>query len=211
MAHHGVKDPTKDKLRVVFDLKAKHTGISLNDHLMQGPYLTSSLAGVLLRFMEGQHAVTADIQEMFHQVKVSEDDRDSLRFLLWPGGDTNQAVHEFRRTSHVFGARSSPSVVNFCLRQAALDYGDKYGEEACHAIRRNFYVDNLLKSMDSEEDSFGEVSSYQLHHFVDASQTGYGVATNLPTVSKNNQVNRTLVTGRARVAPLKRPSFHEWN
>ncbi|XP_068231963.1 uncharacterized protein [Palaemon carinicauda] len=89
---------------------------------------------------------------MFHQVKVPKDDRDSLRFLWWPGGDTNQAIQEFRMTSHVFGARSSPSVVNFCLRLAALDFGDKYGEEACHAIRRNFYIDNLLKSMDSEED-----------------------------------------------------------
>ncbi|XP_068242318.1 uncharacterized protein [Palaemon carinicauda] len=62
---------------------------------------------------------------MFHQVKVPEDERDSLRFLWWPIGDTNHAMQEFRMTSHVFGVRSSPSVVNFCLRQAALDYGDK--------------------------------------------------------------------------------------
>ncbi|XP_068237173.1 uncharacterized protein [Palaemon carinicauda] len=361
MAHHGDKHPTKEKLRVFFDLKAKHAGTSLNDHLMQGPDLTSSLAGVLLRFREEKHAVTTDIQEMFHQVKVPEDDSNSLRFLWWPGGDTNQAIQEFRMTSRVFGARSSPSVINFCLRQAALDYGDKYGKEACCAIRRNFYVDNLLKSIDSEEDciqltkdliglcadggfrlnqwtssnkdilaampererdksvvtldlskderptehalsihwdmssdeftfkinlkekprtrrgvlsvvaslydplgfvapftlkgkmllqdlcrrnlpwdedmnndeanrwsrwtsqlqclgdfkirrslvppDFGEVSSYQLHHFADASQTGYGVVTCLRTVSKNNQVNSTLVMGRARVAPLKRSSI----
>ncbi|XP_068206194.1 uncharacterized protein [Palaemon carinicauda] len=152
MAHHGVKHATKDKFRAVFDLKAKHVGTSLNDPLMQGPDITSSLVGVLLRFREGQHAVTEDIQEILHQVKVPEDDRDSLRFLWWLGGDTNQAIQEFSMTSHVFGARSSPIVVNFCLRQAALDYGDKYGEEACHVIRHNFYVDNLLKSMASEED-----------------------------------------------------------
>ncbi|XP_068236965.1 uncharacterized protein [Palaemon carinicauda] len=54
---------------------------------------------------------------------------------------------------------------------------------------------------------FGEVSSYQLHHFADSSKTGYGVATYLPIVSKNNQVNSTLVMGRVRIAPLKRPSI----
>ncbi|XP_068217575.1 uncharacterized protein [Palaemon carinicauda] len=55
-------------------------------------------------------------------------------------------------TSHVFGARSSPSVVNFCLRKTALDFGSKYNEKASNSIRRNFYVDNLLKAMDDEEE-----------------------------------------------------------
>ena len=54
-------------------------------------------------------------------------------------------------TAHVFGARSSPSVVNFCLRQTALDFGNSYDEEATNSIFRNFYVDNLLKSMDDEQ------------------------------------------------------------
>ncbi|XP_068224824.1 uncharacterized protein [Palaemon carinicauda] len=81
MPHHSVRHPVKQKDRVVFDLKARHRGISLNVFLMQGPDLTNSLTGVLLRFREGQHAITADVQEMFHQVKVPEEDRDCLRYL----------------------------------------------------------------------------------------------------------------------------------
>ena len=81
LPHHAVVYPVKGKLRVVFDPKAKSGGTSLNEHLLQGPDLTNSLLGVLLRFREGQHAVTADVQEMFHQVKVPEQDRDVLRFL----------------------------------------------------------------------------------------------------------------------------------
>ena len=76
MSHHAVKHPSKPKVRVVFNLKARYNGHSLNDHLLQGPDLTNNLVGVLLRFREGQFAVTADIQEMFSQVKVPEDDRD---------------------------------------------------------------------------------------------------------------------------------------
>ncbi|XP_068225255.1 uncharacterized protein [Palaemon carinicauda] len=81
MPHHSVRHPVKQKDRVVFDLKARHRGTTLNKHLMQGPDLSNSLTGVLLRFREGQHAITADVQEMFHQVMVPEEDRDCLRYL----------------------------------------------------------------------------------------------------------------------------------
>ena len=50
--HHGVLNPNKPKLRVVFDCAAQFRGKSLNDHLYQGPDLMSSLVGVLTRFRE---------------------------------------------------------------------------------------------------------------------------------------------------------------
>ena len=152
LPHHGVLNPIKGKLRVVFDPKAKYANTSLNEHLLQGPDLTNSLMGVLLRFREGRLAMTADVEGMFHQVKVQAEDKDYFRFLWWPGGDTSKPLKEFRMTAHIFGARSSPSVVNFCLRQTAVDHGDSYDAEATHCIYRNFYVDNLLKSVDSPEE-----------------------------------------------------------
>lgn len=45
--HHGVYHPKKRNLRVVFDCGAEFRGKSLNSQLLQGPYLTSSLLGVL--------------------------------------------------------------------------------------------------------------------------------------------------------------------
>jgi len=151
MPHHAVHHPTKPKLRVVYDLKAKFQGISLNDHLLQGPDLTNALIGVILRFRQGQYAVTADIEEMFHQVKVPPEDRDVLRFLWWPGGDTSRAPVEYRMSVHVFGAKSSPSCVNFALRRTAEEHGSQYGNEVIEVIRRNFYVDNLLIASDDKE------------------------------------------------------------
>lgn len=71
--HHGVYHPKKGKLRVVFDCGAEYRGKSLNSQLPQGPYLTSSLLGVLTRFRQEPVAVLADVQAMFHQVKVAED------------------------------------------------------------------------------------------------------------------------------------------
>lgn len=48
---HGVYHPRKAKLQVVFDCGVKFKGTSLNDQLLQGPNLTSSLIGVLLQAM----------------------------------------------------------------------------------------------------------------------------------------------------------------
>ena len=51
LPHHGVYNPNKvGKIRVVFDCSARFAGTCLNDHLLQGPDLTNSLVGVLIRF-----------------------------------------------------------------------------------------------------------------------------------------------------------------
>ena len=150
LTHHAVMHPVKRKLRVVFNPKTRFQGHALNEHLLQGPDMTSNLVGVLLRFRNGYFAMTADV-EMFHRVKVPETDRDVLRFLWWPNGDTSQPLCEYRMTCQIFGATSSPSIVNYCLRRTAEDWGDAYEDLVLTTMHRNFYVDNLLKAQDSEE------------------------------------------------------------
>lgn len=77
--------------------------------------MTNTLIGVLIRFRQEPKAMMADIQAMFHQVKVTKDHSDFLRFLWWPQGNVEDAPVEFCMTLHLFGAVSSPSIVNFAL------------------------------------------------------------------------------------------------
>ncbi|KAL0147628.1 hypothetical protein M9458_057070 [Cirrhinus mrigala] len=107
--HHGVHHPRKGSVRVVFDCGATFQGILLNTKLLQGPNLTSSLLGVLTRFRQEPIAFLGDIQAMFHQVKVPEEDGNFLRFLWWPYGHISERLVEYRMTVHLFGAVSSPS------------------------------------------------------------------------------------------------------
>lgn len=93
--HHGIYHPRKGTLRVVFDCGAACKGTSLNQQLLQDPNLISSLLDVLIRFRQEPVAVLGEIQAMFHQVKVAEEDRDFLRFLWWPEGDLTKEVAEF--------------------------------------------------------------------------------------------------------------------
>ena len=50
-------------------------------------------------------------------------------------------------TVHLFGATSSPSCANFALKQTANDFEGEYGEQAAEFIRKDFYVDDGLKSV----------------------------------------------------------------
>ena len=150
LPHHPVINPKKpDKCRIVFDCAAKFCGQSLNDHVHQGPDMANSLVGVLLRFRQHAVAFMADIEAMFHQVQVTPEDRDVLRFLWFENDDTSQPLRVFRMTAHLFGGVWSPSCANFALRQVAKEYEDIYSKEVLETICCNFYVDDCLKSVDS--------------------------------------------------------------
>ena len=152
--HHGIYHPKKpDSLRVVFDCSSRFKGRSLNDHLLQGPDLTSKLVGVLTRFRHERIAVMADIEKMFYQVKVTEPDQDYLRFLWWPSGDLTREPTDYCMTVHLFGAGSSPGCANYALRHTADEYEKMFGLEVANTLRRNFYVDDMLKSVPTEDDA----------------------------------------------------------
>ncbi|CAG2251297.1 unnamed protein product [Mytilus edulis] len=52
---------------------------------------------------------------------------------------------------HLFGATSSPSCAAYALKKTAIDNGELFETEIASTVERNFYVDDLLKSVDTEE------------------------------------------------------------
>ena len=151
LPHHEVYNVNKGKIRVVFDCSASFQGKSLNDELLQGPDLTNSLVGVLTRFREHPIAFMADIEKMFYQVRVREDQWRFLRFLWWPKGDLGGRLHEYQMNVHTFGAISSPSIANYALR--AIARFDGCSTAVKETIHKNFYVDDCLKSVPTEKDA----------------------------------------------------------
>ncbi|XP_039550287.1 uncharacterized protein LOC120495005 [Pimephales promelas] len=99
----------------------------------------------------------ADIQAMYHQVKVTKQDVDFLRFLWWPTGELTQHLTEYRMTVHLFGAISSPSCATFALRKTAEDNRAKFPVHVTDTIKHNFYVDDCLKSLPSEAEAMALV------------------------------------------------------
>ena len=162
LPYHGVCNPNKPgRVRVVFDCACQWKGASLNKELLQGPDLTSSLIGVLLRFRQESVAFVADIEAMFYHVRIPESQTDYLRFLWWPDGDTSADPEDYRMKVHLFGAVSSPSCANFALRRAADHNERQYGKSAGDALRTNLYVDDLLRSVGSVSQAVNEAASIQ--------------------------------------------------
>nr|XP_055049264.1 uncharacterized protein LOC129434357 [Misgurnus anguillicaudatus] len=152
--HHGVYHPQKPgKIRVVFDCSAKFQETSLNDHLLTGPDLTNTLVGVLCRFRKGPIAVMCDIERMFHQFHVKSEDQDYLRFLWWENGNLETTPSVYRMKVHLFGASSSPGCANFGLKHLATQGQDQYSKDTIRFIQRNFYVDDGLASVQTEEEA----------------------------------------------------------
>ena len=100
ISRHGVCHPSKpDEIRVVFDCSAEYQGRSINKELLSGPDLTNQIIGVLTKFREQKIAFKADVEAMYHQVQVPEDEQSFLKFLrmmIWTGSHMiMQCVHTF--------------------------------------------------------------------------------------------------------------------
>ena len=143
ISHHYV--PKKNnRIRVVHDCAAIYRGHSLNDTVYGGPDINNGLLGVLLRFRLYEHAIAADIEAMYLQVRVPSRDRNVLRFLWYD--DAGQFVH-LRITCHLFGGVWSGSAAVYALKKCiTISAPDPQVKDI---IMRSFYVVDLLRSFPS--------------------------------------------------------------
>ena len=106
---------------------------------------------MLSSFREESVALASDVECTSHQVRVPPDDRNAFRFFWWPDSDFDQEPVDHRMEVHLFGATSSPSCCNFALRRTAEDNKGLFAEEIVNTVKKNFYVDECLKSVISTE------------------------------------------------------------
>ena len=151
LPHHPVINAKKPgKVRRVCDAAAKFQGSSLNSHLLTGPDLLNNLVGILMRFREEKVALSGDIEAMFNQVAVPEADQVALRFLWRQSPESAIEVYQFVR--HIFGAKCSPTCSNYALLRSAEDNEMEFPIAAL-AGKRNFYMDDLFKSVKSTDEA----------------------------------------------------------
>jgi len=88
------------------------TGVSLNDTLLVGPIVHSSLIDVLLRFRLHRVALTADVSRMYRAIALAETDKDLHRFV-WRTSPRDP-LKDFRMTRVTFGVSASAFIANVC-------------------------------------------------------------------------------------------------
>jgi hypothetical protein len=122
--------------------------MSLNDFIHEGPDLLNPLTDVLIRFRRFRYAVTSDIKKMYLNVKVSVNDPGALRILWWPFGNFKLDPIEYQATVHIYGAKSSGFIANYCVQTLGSQCSDKF---LSYTLFKDFYVDDQASSIQYED------------------------------------------------------------
>ena len=137
------------KVCVVFDAPVpSSSGVSLNDKLLVGPTVHSSLVDVLIRFRLNRIALTTDVNRMYRMVLLEESDKDLHRFV-WRR-DASEPLRDYRMTRVMFGVAASSFAANMAVKQNAADFSLEF-PAAAKAVNESFHVDDGLVGADSIE------------------------------------------------------------
>lgn len=135
------EDLATTKVRVVFDGSVKsESGISLNNVLMIGPTIQNDVFAHMIRFRSYKFVLTGDIEKMYRQFVIREEDRKFQR-MFWRRDGKNIEVFELNTVT--FKTSSSSFLATRALQQLADDEGDKY-PEAAKILKEDVYVDDCI-------------------------------------------------------------------
>uniref|UniRef100_A0A2S2N7B6 Integrase catalytic domain-containing protein n=1 Tax=Schizaphis graminum TaxID=13262 RepID=A0A2S2N7B6_SCHGA len=152
LPHHAVikEDSITTKLRVVFDGSAPtSSGLSLNDVMLRGPIVQSSLFSILLRFRVHKIALTADVEKMYRQILVTPKDCQLQR--IWYRPSPSELLREYSLRTITYGTKSAPYLATRSLVEVALSAPSEIVQRA---IKDDFYVDDLLTGAESSDECF---------------------------------------------------------
>ena len=151
LPHHSVSNPHKPgKIRMVFDAAAEFKGTSLNKELLTGPDLLQELPGILIRFREKPVAIAGDIDQMFLQVRIQQQDQPALSFL-WRNMERDRPPDTYEMTRAIFGAKCSPAIASYALQKTMMNDRDGAYPWTAEQLSKQFYMDDYIASEDSPE------------------------------------------------------------
>lgn len=152
--HLGVmrESSTTTKLRTVFDASTKtSSGKSLNDIQLVGPAIQGDLFAILLRFRQYRYVACADIEKMYRQVLINENQRD-LQLILWRD-DPSDPLDTYRLHTVTYGMAIAPFLSVRCIKQVGIECSDL---EVKRILNDDFYVDDMLTG-DASKDKLLEL------------------------------------------------------
>ena len=88
---------------------------------------------------------------MFHEVKVTPSDADSLCFLWKENIYSDDPPITLQMMVHIFGAKDSPCCANYAIKGTSRDNYKDFDAATYESAVKSFYADDLLKSVKTTE------------------------------------------------------------
>ncbi|GFX78892.1 integrase catalytic domain-containing protein [Trichonephila clavipes] len=153
LPHHAVMkgDSVSTKLRVVFDGTCKPSnGNSINSILGIGKMLQPDLFKILVKFRLNEIAFSADIQQMYRQILIDQEDQNFQRIVWRESKDS--PIREYKLCTVTYGTASAPYLATRCLFQTGLDL-ERDDPAVSSLIKESFYIDDLMAGAPSSEEA----------------------------------------------------------
>ncbi|XP_047543174.1 uncharacterized protein LOC125075505 [Vanessa atalanta] len=198
---------------------------------MVGPAIQGDLFSILLRFRENTYIACADIEKMYRQVLVVENQRD-LQLILWRS-NPDAPIESYRLNTVTYGTTSAPflSITKRGILSIISQIFDPLGLLSATIISVKIILQKLwLLKIDWDTELPHDVSNEfnkflnslnelcniriprhtfarshirsELHIFTDASQVAYGACAYVRTFTQEGVTIR-LLCAKGKVAPLK--------
>jgi len=143
-------DSTTTKMRVVFGGSAtSKSGLSLNVIMLRGPKMQPNILNILVRFRLHRVGLTADVEKMFRQVLISEEDCDLQRIVyrLQP----EEPIRHYKLKTVTYGTKPASFLATRCLHEI--------GELIENILVRriicqDFYVNDVISWGDTDKECF---------------------------------------------------------
>lgn len=141
--HHCVfKDSSTTSMRIVHNASQKTSnGKSLNEQLAIGRIDQDDLTTLLIRFRMWRYAFTADVEKMYKQILVNENQLDLQRFIY--RFSPNEHFKDYRLKTVIFGMANAPYLAIRVVRELAERVREKY-PIASSIILSSMYVDDVI-------------------------------------------------------------------
>ena len=160
LPHFRVYYPKKPtQIRVVFDLLAEYSDISLNKELLPSP--DEQPLGSPNSLQRETTVIMCPIEQMFHSFHMDPNHRDFLRFMWFENNKPGKPIKEYWMNIHLFGNSPSPAIATFKLRKTAADGKEEFGEDSMKFIHWNFYVNGGLASPPTAKQAIALVTATQ--------------------------------------------------
>ncbi|GFU96473.1 uncharacterized protein TNCV_90461 [Trichonephila clavipes] len=159
LPHHAVMkgDSVSTKLRVVFDGTCKPSnGNSLNSILGINKMLEPDLFTILVKFRLNEIVFSADIQQMYRQILIHQEDQNFQRIVWRESKDS--PIREYKLCTVTYGTASAPYLATRCLFQTRLDL-ERDDPAVSSLIKESFYIDDLMVGAPSSEEAISLIKT----------------------------------------------------